>query len=202
MDINTQFLNERLRVIGTSWDDLQFRSSEIILFGSAACGLASKSSDVDILCVGSGETRITDSVDLLWVTAEMIRESPWIGSEIAGHIAEYGKWLKGTGQWVRNVSLSEDALNRKRNQVACHIRATMRYWDVFKGVRRQRQLQLIRRQLQRLIKLATETPVPPSPLLDEEWNLVREKSIPEWGLISAIEPEEIRFLSKELGRHC
>lgn len=198
ISISTHLLEHRLRSIGFSWPELQLHASEIVVFGSTACGLASSSSDVDILCVGSGTTRITKTVDLLWVTPETIDSSEWLGSEIANHIAEHGKWLKGDGRWAQDVSISAVAVTKKRCQITSHVRAVMKHWDVLNGLRRQRQLQLIRRQLQRLEKLADATPVPATPLLDRAWNQLCEKPLNKWCEQALLQADESQFVHQGL----
>ena len=54
-----------MSAVGIVYRDLQSSSEEVVLFGSRAAGVATPSSDWDILCVGSGVSRMTGGLDLV-----------------------------------------------------------------------------------------------------------------------------------------
>src|ERR1700687_3574597 len=79
------------------------RSAEIVVVGSYAAGLHTTDSDLDVLCVGNGPRLKSRSLDLSWVSEKNICGDAWLGSELAGHIAKYGIWLRGEGHWRAHV---------------------------------------------------------------------------------------------------
>ncbi|HEY1204443.1 MAG: nucleotidyltransferase domain-containing protein [Bryobacteraceae bacterium] len=151
---------------GQNWNRLLDEAAEVVVFGSTAAGVAGPHSDVDILVVGAARPRKTRELDVVVETPETIRTPDWLGSELAGHIAAYGVWLKGDSLWVPHVRIGELALDRKRARIQRLIAAAQRHWPRLDSDFRRRSLATIRRELQRELLLERSIPIPPTPELD------------------------------------
>jgi hypothetical protein len=145
------------------------RAVEIVVFGSYAAGLQATESDVDVLCVGNGPRLKSRSLDLSWVSEKNICEDCWLGSELAGHVAEYGVWLRGSGSWRAHVFGGAHATERKRKRIISLSRTVTRLWDRLHPIFRAQYNITIRRELQRLALLQAQIHIPPTRVLDDEW---------------------------------
>jgi hypothetical protein len=153
------------------FDPEQLKSaSELVVFGSYAAGLNSADSDIDVLCIGEGPRLKSRSLDLSWVSEKVISERAWLGSELAGHIARYGIWLRGNGHWRTSVFGGTHATERKRKRIVSLARTVNRLWDRLHPIFQDQYNVTIRRELQRLELLQTQLPVPPTKMLDDEWS--------------------------------
>jgi len=99
-------LNLALLGAGLKLDDLETRSSEVVLFGSRSTHTENEGSDWDILCVGNGERFKDSMIDIVWIRPDKLFSPEWLGSELAGHVSKYGQWLKGEGKWRTRVFVS------------------------------------------------------------------------------------------------
>jgi hypothetical protein len=152
--------------------DVRFDGArEIIVFGSRAAGVHSADSDLDVLCVGiaPGIRVKSPRLDLLWMRPEAVDSVKWRGSELAGHIAAYGRWLRGSDDWKKEVFSSPGAVQKKQRQLADRIEALEAGWSDLAPPYRRRLFTLIRRDLQRLELLREGRAVLPTPLLDRDW---------------------------------
>ncbi|WNG46821.1 hypothetical protein F0U60_23880 [Archangium minus] len=154
---------------GLSWEELSKGCQQIILFGSRAAGVSREGSDFDLMCIGSGLSRLGPSLDLVFVTPEDCRRKRWLGSELAGHVARYGQWLVGEPDWVHRVRPSLDAKERKAERLRRRLQAVEKSFPLLDALYREKHFALIRRDLQRHDLLAQGEPVPPTPLLDQAW---------------------------------
>jgi hypothetical protein len=155
---------------GMSWDVLSSRASEIVLFGSRAQEVARPDSDWDLLCVGTAATsRRIGKVRPIWVEPSRILTSQWLGSELAGHIAAFGVWLLGHGEWRHRVFSSDAAVHHKERMVTARIEALSRLADRLPATRRTYHGIRVRRDVQRLLILRAGGAVPSAPLLDRDW---------------------------------
>lgn len=153
----------------------------VMLFGSRAQGVHSEHSDYDFLCIGNGETQITEAVDVVWISEERLAAPAWRGSELAGHVARYGRCLHGDDSWRKDVFPSEAAVARKVEQIGDRVEILLPRWDRFLPVYHRKYLRLLRRDLQRLSLLSKSEPVPPTPTLDAAWDALGEKpDLPAW----------------------
>src|SRR6266851_2503778 len=60
----------------------------------------SSDSDLDLLIVTPQKRRLfAAGLDCVLIAPEEIDSSFWLGSELASHIAKYGNWIKGPGEW-------------------------------------------------------------------------------------------------------
>ncbi len=146
---------------------LEEPDTEVALFGSRAVGLQRPGSDWDIVCTRAGRSRHSRSVDLLFVTPAVLESNEWLGSEIAQHIARYGRWIAGKPAWAEGVFASGAAVDRKRRLIEDRAALVHGKWQRLGPVFRERHATLLRRDLQRLVVLAQGYPVPPTPVLDD-----------------------------------
>ncbi|NVB37214.1 nucleotidyltransferase domain-containing protein [Pseudenhygromyxa sp. WMMC2535] len=157
-----------LAALDLDWESLRRDTAGVILFGSRAAGAARADSDWDLLCVGAGSQRLTRRLDMIWVgrARACSREQDWIGSELANHVARFGRVLFGERPWAEDHGRQELAIARKRRQICGHVRGLSSVWPRLNAVYRQRQLGQLRRDLQRLELLDVGEVVPPTAMLD------------------------------------
>lgn len=162
-------LHAALGAAGLSWDWLCREATGIVLFGSRAAGLGSTASDWDLLCIGPRGPKPSGLVDLVWVDPGVLQSSRWLGSELAMHVAAFGTPLTGSHPWLSSVFTSADAVSRKLRRVMHKLRGMEAAWSVLAPVQRARHARWLRLELQRLERLQSGRPVPPTALLDREW---------------------------------
>lgn len=153
------------------------QAAEIVVFGSYAAGLHTIDSDLDVLCVGDGPRLKSRSLDLSWVSEKNVSEDAWLGSELAGHIAKYGIWLRGKGHWRTQVFAGAHAIQRKRKRIMSLSRTVTRLWDRLHPTFQDQYNVTIRRELQRLALLQARVQVPPTKVLDDEWYRGKSKDV-------------------------
>jgi predicted nucleotidyltransferase len=163
-------LSQALAALGLSLGELQRSSEQIVLFGSRAAGVAHEGSDWDLLVVGSGSSLHTQTLDLVRVTPHELASADWLASELACHVAVWGRWLHGAPDWVANISCGVSAAERKARRLASRLTALERAWGLLPPAYLCKHQLLVRRDLQRHAFLLRGEPVPPSPLLDEAWS--------------------------------
>lgn len=163
-------LSRALVGVGLSWSDLWKSADSIILFGSRAVDLARSDSDWDLFCVGSGRSTTTERVDLVWISPAALASKDWLTSELAGHVARYGRCLRGDAAWMEAVAWGPEAAARKRRRLAARVAALEQAWPLLAPQYRRRRLALVRRDLQRHALLAVGEAVPPTALLDSAWS--------------------------------
>lgn len=156
-------------ILGAGLADLRGSADQIVLFGSRAAGLARPGSDWDLLVVGEGRPRSSAVLDLVWVSPRELPTRTWLGSELAGHVACWGRWLHGEPGWISDVVHDEHAAARKARRVASRLDALERTWDLLGPAYQRKHLLLLRRDLQRHGLLSLGKAVPPSALLDDTW---------------------------------
>jgi predicted nucleotidyltransferase len=149
--------------------ELTRNCQQIVLFGSRAAGVSREGSDFDLLCIGSGSSRLGQSLDLVFLAPEDLYGSRWLGSELAGHVARYGQWLAGEPDWVHRVHPSRSAIDRKAEKLCRRLRAVEASFPLLDASYLDKHFTLIRRDLQRYETLLQGEPVPPTPLLDHAW---------------------------------
>lgn len=151
------------------WPFLAKMSTEIVLFGSRAQDCANSDSDWDLLCVGHGVARRVGSVHIVWITPNQVHTAAWLGSELAGHVAAYGVWLLGTGDWRERVFVSPMSVAHKQQLVKARLRALAKYAHDLAPARLAYYGLRIRRDVQRMCILLNGGAVPSSPRLDGQW---------------------------------
>ena len=163
------FLGPRLERGGSSWERLSATCEQLVLFGSRAAGVANEDSDFDLLCVGSGTSQLSRSLDLVFIAPGDLLGERWLGSELAGHVARYGIWLQGGPAWVHRHHGSHQAVERKRQKLLHRLEVVEQHFHRLDPLYLQKYLTLTRRDLQRFEHLTNGEPVPPTPLLDQTW---------------------------------
>lgn len=167
-------LRRAVRTAGLSWSDLEASASEIVLFGSRATGEAGADSDWDLLCVGEGRRTKNGNVQLFWISPDQAQSKQWRGSELGSHIARFGKWLKGRGDWASEIHVSRTAVSEKVRRIRRRVRVAREAWSLLTGPYRDCRAIEIRRDVQRLAILSSGGVVPTRHRLDRMW--VRHKT--------------------------
>jgi hypothetical protein len=190
-------LREAFEGAGVSWSETLLDADELVLFGSRAAGVARSDSDWDVLCVGTGTRLRSGLLDLLWVPPRDIESQGWLGSELAAHVAIYGVWFKGQGDWRIRVGISIDSIERKRRRIRRRLTGLKRVWRMLIPEIREARLDDLRRDLQRLELLEKESGPPPTPILDRRWRssanaLPALQSIAKWARATSERSEFVR----------
>lgn len=159
-------LHYALAAIGTSLDELRCTATEIVVFGSRAADVACANSDWDLLCVGRGASRATPKIDLVWITPEDLQCERWTGSELAGHVQAWGRWIWGTRTWHAEMSTAPHAVTLKGRRIVARACALELTWDDLSADHRHKHFTLLRRDLARYILLRQGLPVPPTTYID------------------------------------
>lgn len=90
---------------------------ELVIFGSVARGVDGPTSDLDVLAIGAATRARSRSVDFVAISRERISERWWLGSELAGHVARYGIWLRGTPSWRESAFVSDWSIRKKSARI-------------------------------------------------------------------------------------
>lgn len=164
-------LRDLLSDSGMTYEDVVDASTEVVIFGSRAVDMHRPDSDLDVLLVDpkTGPLRVA-GVDFVILRSEELASSFWLGSELASHIAEYGKWIKGFGSWRYRVRISDRAAMRKQARIVGLLMRAPKWWSKLHPVFQTKYKLTIRRELQRLDLLRRKTPVPPTFTLDSDWD--------------------------------
>jgi len=162
-------LRAALAEAGADWQAIREAASEVIVFGSRAVGRAGEASDWDVLCVGAGQPVHTARLDLIWKRPDAVRDPDWMDDELAVHIRAHGIWLKGEPVWLNGVHISPRTVARKRRVVEARVAWADARWARWRPAFRVAQATRIRRDVQRLAGLRARRPIPPRPVLDDEW---------------------------------
>lgn len=146
-------------------------ADQLVLFGSRAAGVARPNSDWDVLLVrvGGPTIRSASNIDLIEVEKSQLTSTDWLGSELAGHIAAYGKWIVGDVSWRASVHRSKLAIDRKGERLKSRLRNMERSWELLQPAYQRRFATIVRRDVQRYRCLVEGRPVAPSSTLDEAW---------------------------------
>ncbi len=159
---------------GIDFQTLTEQCAELVVFGSQAAGLQTQVSDLDVLAVGADgvvpKLARGSHIDLVFRTVEDLQSPEWLNSELAGHIAVYGRWLQGVGDWRERVldslGRSNDAAEAKLRRVDRLVCGLRKHWDRLTPDFRRRNLLTLRREKQRYALLHSGLAVPPTRLLD------------------------------------
>ena len=129
-----------------------------------------RTSDCDVLIIGKVNKRFKRAgLDLICITVSDSRSDAWLNSEIASHISTYGVWLEGSGEWRNRACIGEWAIRRKERRLASLVRSVKGCWTELHPLFQHKYRNTIRRECQRLDLLRNRIPIPPTPLLDLEW---------------------------------
>jgi Nucleotidyltransferase domain len=152
-----------------TFDKLVSEAYEVAIFGSRAAGVHRPDSDTDLLIVTPHKRRIfAVGLDCVLLSPEEVGNSFWLGSELASHIARYGNWIKGVGRWRSNVQISDRAIVRKQKRISSLLNVVDR-WSQLHPIFHMKYRTMLRREVQRLMLLSTYETIPPTAVLDAEW---------------------------------
>ena len=155
---------------GMTYEKLVGISTEVVIFGSRAAGLQRPDSDLDVLLIGTKiERPRVSGVDFVILDLEQLASPHWMGSELASHVAEYGKWIKGRGSWQNHVHVSHRATMRKQARVLGLLMSGPKWWSKLHPMFHNKYKLMIRRELQRLDLMRQKIAVPPTFTLDSDW---------------------------------
>jgi predicted nucleotidyltransferase len=143
---------------------------DVVIFGSRAAGVHSRSSDLDILCVGTSLRRKQGQLDIVSRTVAEVENQKWLGSELASHIVTYGVVIGGRADWKDAVRLAGLAVSQKERRLVALVDGLWAHWSRLHPDFRRKYLTTIRRETQRLKVLGEGIAVPPTPVLDRNWN--------------------------------
>ena len=196
-------LERRLRKIGLTYDSL-CDASEIVVFGSHAAREGHRGSDIDVLLVGRPGRINRGGLDVISVSSERVMTSQWLGSELASHIAEYGVWRRGTGDWKKTAIQSLGAEIAKVRRLKGLIRALAENWSELHPIFHRRYRKVVRREIQRLNLLRHGFAVPPTAVLDREWKQNRGDRVQFAALAKSLglTPRSYDFVLKSLLSSC
>jgi hypothetical protein len=163
-------LRTRLRTVGIDWNSIFQHASEVVVFGSRAVGVNTALSDLDVVVIGGHERVKTSGLDLVCVPRSVVPTPQWLSSELAAHVAKYGVWITGEGEWRHRASAGLEAVSKKERRLVALLANVSRSWGRLDPTFQKKYQTTIRRELQRLLRLREGIPVPPTPVLDLEWN--------------------------------
>ncbi len=196
---NETRLSAALNRLGISFGELRKQCSEVILFGSRAAGVEDNESDWDLLCVGNSKFKRVRGLDIIWLPSESVLSQRWVTSEIASHIAEYGRWMSGRpSAWINHVEITPQTRIRKIRWIQTHVNSWARFWSRCSPKLRDDYALKLRYNLQRLEFLLDERPTPPRQILEGRFSALEAKD--EWfdsmlvssGISSQFVTEELR----------
>lgn len=142
----------------------------IVVFGSYASGLETKSSDIDVFGIGDAKTHFRTPLIEIMILPEHDLYSPlWLESELANHIAAYGVPLGPRPAWFDSARLGPEAVARKQRRIHAYARSLEKHWEELTPSMRLRYELKVRHELQRLQLLTAGKPIPPTPILDRSF---------------------------------
>ena len=185
---------------GMTYEKVVGASTEIVVFGSRAVGVHRPDSDLDVLLVSPNIDRPrVAGIDFVILRSEELASSRWLGSELASHIAEYGKWIKGSGSWRHRVHISDRAVMRKEARISGLLMYGPKWWSKLHPVFHTKYKLTIRRELQRLDLMRHKIPVPATRTLDSEWD--RHRSARDY-MIEFVATLSLNSAAFELAKTC
>lgn len=160
-------LSQELAGAGTTLADILSLGAEVVLFGSRAIGRERAGSDWDVLIIGDGKLSRLGTVQFVWARASQTNSSSWLESGLITHVARYGLWLKGRGDWTRSSRVTEYTYSTSLRRAADRFVGSRRDWEWIPHTSRDGLLRWLRAELQRLALLLAGAPAPPAPVLDD-----------------------------------
>jgi hypothetical protein len=142
-------------------------ASQVVVFGSFASSVETRSSDLDVFCIGDCRTHFkSSSIEILILPEYDLYSELWLGSELANHISFYGVPLDARPEWFSHAKVGEAAAARKEKRINTYIRSLEIHWPELSTGVKSRYAIKVRREFQRLKLLQDGRPVPPTALLD------------------------------------
>lgn len=152
---------------------IALRGGSAWLFGSRASACARRESDWDLLIIDTCGTSCERTsllrqpclqLDVVFVDSDVLQA--WCGSELASHVAAYGRQLIG-GQPI--IARPIEAAPRKLRVVRNRAALLERLWNILQPTQRHHEVTRVRRDAQRAWHLANGWAVPPTAFLDDQW---------------------------------
>lgn len=164
-------LAHHLRCAGLALDAIAAAGGGVWCFGSRANGCARAGSDWDVLVVARApvQARRLRRVELDIVHLGLDELDAWAATELASHVARYGVRLDD-GAAIALRSAPQAAADRKHAVVAARALHLDRAWAALQPAQRDYRVLRLRRDLQRAALLVGGAAVPPTALLDADWN--------------------------------
>jgi hypothetical protein len=159
----------RIRAAGMNWSTFSNSANQIIVYGSYALSANTRTSDLDILCIGDGNRYKSSKLHIVWISEQRTCSKQWLGSELATHVATHGVWIKGSNNWAHLTKPSRAAIKRKKNNILSRLNAMQRHWDKLHPRFQTGQLTKLRQDLQRYQMMRRGQAPLPKTLLDAEW---------------------------------
>lgn len=185
---------------GMTYEKVVGVAMEVVIFGSRAFGVHRPDSDLDVLLVDANMSRPrVAGVDFVILRPEELSSSRWLGSELAAHITEYGKWIKGCGAWRHQVYISDRAVIRKQARLVGLLMRAPQWWSKLHPIFHTKYKLTIRREIQRLDLMRHQIPVPPTHVLDSAWY---HRSNARNRLVEVAETLSLESRAFELAKTC
>lgn len=163
-------LMHQLREAGVDVADVMGSGGAIWCFGSQAAGCAHADSDWDILVVTRApvlEPRIRRAqLDLVNVRFDEL--DAWASTELAAHVATHGVRIDH-GRELTLRSIPTAAAPRKCAVVGRRAQTLDALWAGLQPEQRRREALRLRRDLHRAWLLTRNAAIPPTALLEREW---------------------------------
>lgn len=176
---------------GLDLQDIFSKSREVILFGSQADDDPS-AKDWDVMIISSADPEALGltgfkerptrggrnfkkpPLDIVLVTLEQTTDSDWLGHELAGHVAWYGRWIHGRqGVWTMQTFVSQATLRFKERRVQTLIKGFRRVGRLMNEHFRTKHRTELRHEIRRLRYLREGLPAPSKRVLEERAHLKR-----------------------------
>lgn len=157
------------RISGIDWSSIEDRAKQIIVYGSRATLVHKRTSDLDLLCVGRGHRYKSKNIHIIWVKESRLKNKRWLGSELATHIAVYGKWIKGENTWAISSRPNAHAIQLIEKRIQERADTLCEQWPFLLPAFRKKHLVRLRRDLQRYVMMMAGRPPVPTGMLDHQW---------------------------------
>jgi len=151
------------------WNKVQKQAKQVVVVRSYAMSVNCPGSDLDVLCIGEGHHFKSPKLHIVWIPEHRTHSKKWLQSELATHIAAYGKWIKGHNTWAHITKPSPSTVIRKKRNVIARLNALQRHWDDLLPSFQNNQLKKLRRDIQRFQMMRRGLPPVPKTLLDKRW---------------------------------
>ena len=167
LDSLLRLIDARISAAGKRSEVYLRDAIEVVVFGSVAVELDRPDSDIDVLVVGTCDSKLkTKRLDLITMTSEAVAKRQWRESELASHVNQYGVWIAGVQQWGGPVCVGQRSIEEKRLRVAAFLRRLPEVWRQLDPDYRIKYSLKVRRELQRLLLLESGVAVPATRVLD------------------------------------
>lgn len=166
------------RESGLDWNVIDRSAKQIIVYGSRALSVHKRTSDLDLLCIGSGHRYKSKRLHIIWISESRTKNKRWRGSELATHVSLYGKWIKGTNTWAFSSRPNSYAIELIKERLLERAATLTEEWTYLLPVYRNKHVLRLRRDLQRYVLMHSGRPPIPAGSLDQQWQ--QRSSMRSW----------------------